>query len=298
MENSIHADETQEKDVVSRETLWSKAFYKFRHDKFGMVSFFVVFIYFIIACGVWGGFLGTEWDEIAGDMWEPMSEAHPLGTNINGQDILERALFGTRIAFEVGLTVAIISTLIGAVLGGLAGYFSGTYIDRIIMWIYGTLDSIPFYLFVAAIAFALKENPYAMHIAMISVFWTSTCTFIRGEFIKIKNLEYVESAKAIGVPTYRIIFKHIMPNTYHIMLVQMTIVFVTAIKNEVILSFLGLGIKDGVSWGLMFSAASQEVGGGILNNFLTASAFLFGLVLAFNIFSDALQDALDPKKVS
>lgn len=297
MENSTHLDETEQKEVKSRENLWSKAFYKFRHDKFGVVSFVVVLTYFLIACGVWGGFFAQEWEEIQGDMFEPVSSEHWFGTNRNGQDVFTRALYGTRVAFEVGLIVSLASTLIGAFLGGIAGYFSGTWIDQIVIWLYGTLDSIPFILFVAAVAFALPDSPFSMHIAMVSVFWVSTCQYIRGEFIKIKNLEYVESARAVGVPIYKIIFKHIMPNTYHIILVQMTIIFVGSIKSEVILSFLGLGIKEGVSWGLMFSTAGGEVGGGILNTFFAASGFMFFLVLAFNLFSDALQDALDPKKV-
>lgn len=292
--------ETNEHTEMSfhKDTIWTKAIYKLRRDKIGLCSLSVVLIYLLLSCGVWFGLLGTQWDDTEGDMWEPCSAQHWLGTNINGQDLLDRALYGTKVAFEVGLIVAVLSTLLGALLGGLAGYFSGTIVDRLIMWLYGTLDSIPFYLLVAAVAFALKEFSYSMHVAMISTFWTSTCTVIRGEFIKIKNLEYVDAARAVGVPRISIIFKHIMPNTSHILLVQITIMFVAAIKNEVILSFLGLGIKEGVSWGLMFSAAAQDVPGGFLNGFLTATGFMFFLVLAFNIFSDALQDALDPKKVA
>ncbi|MGD8907587.1 MAG: ABC transporter permease, partial [Gammaproteobacteria bacterium] len=168
----------------------------------------------------------------------------------------------------------------------------------IILWLKGVLDSIPFYLFVAAVAFALAGNPYAMHIAMVSTFWTTTGRLVRGEVIKLKNFEFVEAARAIGVPQLVIIYRHILPNTFHILLVQATIVFVAAIKSEVILSFLGLGVQDGVSWGLMIAESTQEVLAGFFNNFVWASVFLFGLVMAFNMFSDALQDALDPKKVA
>ena len=171
-------------------------------------------------------------------------------------------------------------------------------IDEIILWLKGVLDSIPFYLFVAAVAFALAGNPYAMHIAMVSTFWTTTGRLVRGEVIKLKNFEFVEAARAIGVPQLVIIYRHILPNTFHILLVQATIVFVAAIKSEVILSFLGLGVQDGVSWGLMIDESTQEVLAGFFNNFVWASVFLFGLVMAFNMFSDALQDALDPKKVA
>ncbi len=137
-----------------------------------------------------------------------------------------------------------------------------------------------------------------MHIAMIATFWTTTARLVRGEVIKLKNFEFVEAARAIGLPQRLIIFRHILPNTFHILLVQATIVFVSAIKSEVILSFLGLGVKDGVSWGVMIAESTQEVQAGHFSNFVTASAFLFVLVMAFNLFSDALQDALDPRKVS
>ena len=187
---------------------------------------------------------------------------------------------------------------IGGALGCLAGYFSGTWIDELVIWIYTCLDCIPFYLFVAAVAFALSGNPFAMHIAMIATFWTATARVIRGEVIKLKNFEFVEAARAIGTPQSKIIFRHILPNTFHILLISATIAFVAAIKSEVILSFLGLGVKEGISWGLMISEASSEIIAGHLSNFLAASGFMFVLVIGFNIFSDALQDALDPKKVA
>ena len=126
----------------------------------------------------------------------------------------------------------------------------------------------------------------------------TTGRLVRGEVIKLKHFEFVEAARAVGVPQLLIVFRHILPNTLHILLVQATIVFVAAIKSEVILSFLGLGVQDGVSWGLMISESTIEVLAGFFNNFLAASALLFGLVMAFNLFSDALQDALDPRTVA
>ena len=114
--------------------------------------------------------------------------------------------------------------------------------------------------------------------------------------MKLRSLEYVEAAHAIGVPELVIIFRHILPNTSHILLVQATITFVAAIKSEVILSFLGLGVKDGMSWGLMIAESSQEVMAGFFNNFLAASVLMFGLVMEFNMYYDAPQDALYPRK--
>jgi len=283
---------------VRRESLWSKALYKFRRDRTGMLSFGVVVLYMVVALGVALGWWATGWSAVEGGKWEGMSAEYWFGTNRIGQDIFDRALYSTKTAFEVGLVVALLSTAFGAILGAIAGFFSGSWLDEIVIWMMGVLDSIPFYLFVAAIVFAMQDSPYAMHVAMISTFWTGVSRLIRGEVIKLRGLEYVEAAHAIGVPEYTIIFRHILPNTSHILLVQATITFVAAIKSEVILSFLGLGVKDGMSWGLMIAESSQEVLAGFFNNFLAASVFMFGLVMAFNMFSDALQDALDPRKVS
>jgi ABC-type dipeptide/oligopeptide/nickel transport system permease subunit len=280
------------------ESLWGKAWYKFRRDRTGMISLAVVIFFMLTALGVWAGLWGQGWSNVDGKMWSGPGSEHWLGTNIIGQDIFERGIYSTKTAFEVGMVVAILSTILGAVLGALSGYFTNSWIDEIILWLMGVLDSIPFYLFVAAIAYALQGYAYSMHIAMIATFWTTTARLVRGEVIKLKNFEFVEAARAIGLPQNKIIFRHIMPNTFHILLVQATIVFVGAIKSEVILSFLGLGVVDGVSWGLMIAESTQEVQAGHYSNFLTASTFLFVLVMAFNMFSDSLQDALDPKKVS
>lgn len=281
----------------SRESIWAKALYKFMQDRLGILALVVVVLYMLVALGVWLGWLGQGWSSNDGPMWAKPGSEYWLGTNIIGQDIFQRGVYSTKTAFEVGMVVAVLSTLLGGLLGALAGYYNNRWTDEIVLWLMGVLDSIPFYLFVAAIAFALKGYPYAMHVAMIATFWTTTARLVRGEVIKLKNFEFVEAARALGVPERLIIFRHILPNTYHILLVQSTIVFVGAIKSEVILSFLGLGVKNGVSWGLMIAESTQEVQAGHFSNFITASFLLFVLVMAFNTFSDSLQDALDPKKV-
>ena len=285
------------RELPKRESLWGKAFHKFRQDKLGMTSLVVVLIYFIIAILVWCGLVATQWDELLTNGRMEPSMQHWFGTNINGQDIFQRVIYSTKTAFEVGLVVAVISSLLGAASGAVSGFYSGSWIDELFLWVFGCLECIPFYLFVAAVAFALQDNPFAMHIAMISTFWTGTARLVRGEVIKLKNFEFIEAARAIGVPRWKIIFRHLLPNTTHIILVQASLLFVTAIKSEVVLSFLGLGVKEGISWGLMISEASSEVASGIFENFIAASGFMFVLVLAFNMFSDSLQDALDPKKV-
>lgn len=285
-------------DRTGKESLWSKSLRKLMRDRLGVVAMGIVGVYALVAVGVWIGVLGQNWSALGEEGFGGISSQHWFGTNINGQDIFSRAIAGTKTAFEVGLIVAISATAIGGLLGAIAGFFNGTILDEIIMWIYGCVDAIPFYLFVAAVGFALKDQPYAMHVAMIATFWSSTCRIVRGEVIKIRGLEYVQAARAIGVGPFTIILRHIVPNTFHILLVQSTIAFVGAIKSEVILTFLGLGVKDGVSWGTMLSESTNDVLRGHFGNFAAASGFLFILVIAFNMFADALQDALDPKKVT
>ena len=294
---SVLAD-TLPAEPAHAESLWSKGLKKLARDRIGMTALVVVMLYWLIACGVWLGLMGQDWYVITDASFAPASSEHWLGTTRNGQDIFERAIYSTKVAFEIGLLVAVITTVIGGVLGALAGYFAGSWIDEVILWFKGVLDAIPFYLFVAAVAFAMQGHPLGMHVALIATLWTTTGRIVRGEVIKLKELEFVEAARAVGIGDLVIIFRHILPNTSHILLVQATIVFVTAIKAEVILSFLGIGTQDGVSWGLMISQSTNEVTAGFFNNFVAASLFMFVLVMAFNLFSDALQDALDPKKVT
>jgi ABC-type dipeptide/oligopeptide/nickel transport system permease subunit len=270
---------------------------RLKSDPYGMGGLAVVAIFALLAISVWTGLLGQGWSQVSGERYEALSASHWFGTNLLGQDILSRTLFGTATAFEVGLLVTVCSTLLGTVLGGLAGWYSHTWLDEAILWLKGVLDSIPFYLFAAAVAYALQGSPWAMHLAMIVTFWTTTARIIRGEVMRIKEREFIQACRAIGLPGIRIVFRHVLPNTFHILLVQGTIVFVAAINTEVILSFLGLGIKDGVSWGLMLAESSQEVLAGHFGNFIAAGGSLFLLLMGFNLLADALQDALDVRGV-
>jgi peptide/nickel transport system permease protein len=272
------------------------AWKKFRGDRFGMLGLLTVLFFLLIAVGAWSGLIGSDWSRISDTSFGGPQAGHWLGTNRLGQDIFERAVHGTGTAFETGLLVAVVSTFLGAILGGLAGWFHNGIVDELVLWLKGVLDSIPFYLFVAAVAYAMSGHAWSMHIAMIVTLWTGTGRLVRGEVVRLKQREFVEAASAIGLPGLKILTRHILPNTIHILLVQGTLVFVAAIKAEVILSFLGLGIRDGVSWGLMLAESTQEVLSGQLANFLTASICLFLLLMGFNLMADALQDAVDPRQ--
>jgi peptide/nickel transport system permease protein len=255
-------------------------------------------LFLVVAIAAWLGWVGQDWSAAGGGRWEPAGRDHWFGTNILGQDIFQRSIYSVRTAFEIGLVVAVLSTLLGALLGALSGWYSHGWVDASILWLKGVLDSIPFYLFVAAVAYALQGKAWAMHVAMIATFWTTTGRLVRAEVMKLKTRDFVLAARTIGLPDRVILRRHLLPNTVHILLVQASIAFVAAIKTEVILSFLGLGVQDGVSWGLMLAESTQEVLAGHFNNFLAASLMLFALLMAFNLLADALQDAFDPKQAA
>jgi ABC-type dipeptide/oligopeptide/nickel transport system permease subunit len=278
----------------SRKRSWQKL----KNDKAGLTGLVLILIFFGIAAGVWTGILGQNWSEANGGRWESPGAQFWFGTNLLGQDIFERSIYSVRTAFEIGMVVSIASTLMGACLGALAGWYNGTWIDGLILWLTGVLDSIPFYLFVAAVAYAFQGQGWAMQAAMIATFWTTTARLVRAEVLKIKPREFILSARVMGLPDWLILSRHVLPNTSHILLIQTSIAFVAAIKTEVILSFLGLGVHDGVSWGLMLAESTQEVLAGHFGNFLAASGMLFLLLMGFNLFSDALQDAADPKQTA
>lgn len=267
-----------------------------RESRSGLMGMAIVGLFFLVALGVWFGWLGQAWSVADGGRWETAGRNHWFGTNVLGQDIFHRAIYSVRTAFDIGLLVSLLSTLLGAVLGACSGWYSRSWVDDGILWLKGVLDSIPFYLFVAAVAFALQGKPWAMHVAMIATFWTTTGRLVRAEVMRIKSREFVQSARAIGLPAPLILLRHVLPNTAHILLVQATITFVAAIKTEVILSFLGLGVQDGVSWGLMLAESTQEVLAGQFNNFLAASLMLFALLIGLNLLADAMQRAIDPKQ--
>ncbi len=230
-----------------------------------------------------------------------------LGTDRQGRSILFRAIYSTKVAVQIGIVAALISVLIGTLLGAAAGYFGG-WVDHAVVWLYSTFSSIPWIVLLMVLASAfrgvevngvqLSETLIPVYAAFCMSFWISPCRVIRGEVMKIKELEYVQAASAMGFGGARILLRHVIPNTAHLMFINFSLLFIGAIKAEVILSFLGLGVKNQPSWGVMINYASPEVLNGFYWQIGTATVFMLVLVYAFNILSDALQDAFDPKHVS
>lgn len=224
-----------------------------------------------------------------------------LGTDQQGRSILLRALYSAKIAIQVGLIVSFVAVLFGSIIGAAAGYFGG-FIDHLVIWLYSTFSSIPYLVLLVVLSFMFTGSPLEktlipLYVAFSLTFWIGPCRVTRGEALKLKSLDYVQAAQALGASKTRILLKHIIPNTSHLMFINSSLLFIGAIKGEVVLTYLGLGLKEGASWGIMISQSNTEIVSGFFWQIGAATFFMFVLVLAFNIMTDALQDAFDPKHV-
>jgi peptide/nickel transport system permease protein len=272
---------------------------KILRDKWAMACLAIILCYIFVALLVQLGLVGSGYEERIGLKYlTPNTESwmHWLGTDRQGRSILARTLYSAKIAIGVGLTVATVSSVVGALLGCIAGYF-GKRVDDFVVWLYSTVQSIPYLLLLIMLTYVAGKGLLGLYIAFCGTFWVGPCRMVRGEVIKLREAEYIHSAKAMGYGDWQIIFRHILPNTMHIVLVYFALLFVAAIKAEVIISFLGLGVQGEPSWGIMIKQSQSELINGFYWQIGAATFAMFGLVLCFNIFADALQDALDPKSL-
>jgi len=220
--------------------------------------------------------------------------AHLLGTDILGRDVLHLTLKGARVALLIGGLTSLIVIPLALLMGVSAGYFGGR-IDDVVFFIVSTLASIPTLLLLIALIMALGRGPVQVCVAMAVTGWVGFCRIVRGETFKLRELDYVQAARALGVSEVRIIFRHILPNLMHLVVITFVLLFSGLVLSEAILSYLGIGI-DG-SWGQMIDQARDELARDpiIWWNLASASTALFVLILAVNFVGDAVRDILDPR---
>jgi peptide/nickel transport system permease protein len=239
----------------------------------------------------------TRWQEgPASGAYKVTTKKFRLGTDKYGRDILSRLLVGVRVSLGVGLVTVLISLSIGVMLGALAGYFRGRT-DDAIMWFINVIWSIPTLLLVFAITLVLGKGFWQVFIAIGLTMWVSVARIIRGQVLSVRELEYVEAAKALGFSHTRIILRHVLPNVMGPVMVVAASNFASAIVIEAGLSFLGVGVQPPQpSWGLMIKENYNFI---ITHNPMLALAPGFAimlLVLAFNMLGNGLRDALQVKE--
>lgn len=283
-------------------SLWSDAWRRLKKNRLAMGCLGVIIFYTVLA--VYGEVVYQYYqvkDQAAfyqktdlDQAYRPPSLSHWMGTDALGRDVMQRLVQGTRIAYKVGIITALIAIPIGVFFGCLAGYFGGR-VDSFVVWLYSTVASMPGLLFILAIAMVVGKGLLGIYLGIGLTTWVGLCRLIRGEVIKHKEQAYVQAAKALGLSWPRILFRHILPNVFHVIIVTFTLRFPAAVGTEVIMSFLGIGVVNEPSWGVMINSARMRLWQGVWWEMTFVTLAVFGLVLVFNLLGDALRDALDPR---
>ena len=222
---------------------------------------------------------------------------HLLGTDKVGSDVFYRALKGIRTGLIIGGLTTLIAVPFAIFFGVVAGYFGG-WIDDIIQYTYATLESIPAILLIIAFMLLFGQGLFNLCLIMGISSWVGLCRILRGETLRLRELEYVQAAEAFGVRRGFIILKHLVPNLLHIVLISSILGFSNFVLAEAVLSYLQIGVEPTMgSWGNMINTARLELARDpiVWWNLTAAFAFMFGLVLPANLFGDAVRDALDPR---
>ena len=227
----------------------------------------------------------------------PLQGKHLLGTDGNGRDVLFRTLKGCRTAMIIGGLTSLIVLPIGLIFGLMAGYY-GKQVDDVIQYAYTVVGSVPDILLLITLVLVLGRGLDKMCYAIGFTSWIGLCRLIRGETLKHRDREYVRAARSLGVSNLRIMARHILPNLLPIVIISLVLSFSGFVLSETILTFVGVGVPPEFgSWGNMIDSARTELAREpvIGWHLASASGALFLLVLSFNIFGDALRDAIDPR---
>ena len=218
---------------------------------------------------------------------------HLMGTTAYGEDLASRMIHASRIALSIGFIATGIALILGVIIGALMGYFSG-WVDLIGMRLVEIFSSIPtIYLLIAVVAF-YGRNLYLMMVIIGLTGWVGYAMFTRAEFLKLRQQDFVQAARACGLPLWSVLFKHMLPNGIAPVLVSASFGIAAAILTEATLSFLGLGLVDEPSWGQMLNQARGVGGSFFWWIAIYPGGAIFLTVFAYNLVGEALRDAIDP----
>jgi peptide/nickel transport system permease protein len=283
---------------LGRQRQWKHVTYVILRDPLAMFSILVILLFFFVAA--FGPTIAPHPAEGAGKTslttrMLPPSTEFPLGTDRLGRDILSRIIIATRPALVISIMVVFLAVLIGAPLGAIAGYVGGR-VDDVIMRITDLFLAFPFLLLALMIVTALGPGLKNAAIALVVSWWPWYTRLVRSIAASLRQRFYIDAARAIGVPTLVIIFRHILPNCISPILVQMTVDLGTVILATSSLAFLGLGVQPPApDWGLMVNEGRAYILTSWWYSTFPGLAIFF-TVLAFNLLGDVLRDILDPRQ--
>lgn len=263
-------------------------------DPASLAALIVLLAYLVVAVLVATGVIADEPDARVGAKFLGPGPGHWLGTDRLGRDVLARVLHGARIALLVGGSTAFAAVFLGSSLGLVAGWFGGK-LDALVMGLVSVVQSIPSVLLLVAISRAAGRGLTGVLVAFALTFFCTPCRVMRGEVLRLREAEHVQAARVLGYGTARILLGHVLPSTAHLVVVNLSLVFVSAIKSEVILSYLGIGLNGAPSWGAMILQARGDLINGFYWQLGAVSVLMFVLVLASNVVADAVEYALDPR---
>jgi peptide/nickel transport system permease protein len=282
---------------------WRDAWDRIWRSRINRVCLIIVAIYFVVGVVCLTPWIDHKIAEVVGPSYAAPAWGWPsrwFGTDLFGHSVFWKLFYGTRIALELMVVTSIISLSIGIFLGTVAGYFGGL-IDNLIIWLYSTVSSVPWILLVIALATVLQSYD-TLHqylggvvtdiLALGLTDWVGICRLIRGEVLKVRDLDYVTAAKALGLPRRRIIARHVLPNVLHLAIITFSLGAVSYVQVEVVLAFLGLGVSNKPSWGRMIDDATLEMLRGVWWQAVAPPAALLVRGLAGNKHRDAFRDAL------
>ncbi len=270
-------------------------------NKLAMVMVIIIFIYIMMAILSALNFghiydLSTQHiEDVNRSFVQPFQDkTAPFGTDIFGRNVLYRAVYGSKISIWLGFLTIIIMIPIAIIMGSLSGYYGGL-IDDAIQYLMSIIYSIPGLIIIMAFILLVGRSFLTIALAFALTGWVGLARVIRGAFMQAREFEYVLAARTLGAKDGRIIFKHILPNVFHYVIISAILTFAGVIMSEVLLAYLGLSIVGVPTWGTMIADASQEVSAGRWQNFIGAVPFIWLFILSLNLLGDALRDALDPR---
>ena len=275
-------------------SLWADAWVRLKKNKLAVFGLCVVLFLIVVAILTpWIAPYGYEEQNL--DLGAtPPSAAHWLGTDLFGRDLLTRLMYGGRISLAVGLIATSVALVIGVAWGTIAGYIGGRT-DAVMMRIVDALYALPFIIFIILLMVVFGRSLLLLFLAIGAVEWLTMARIVRSQVLTIRSQEYIEAARAMGLSTPRILWKHVVPNSLGPIIVYATLTVPQVMLLEAFLSFLGLGIQPPQSsWGLLISYGAE-----VMEDYPWLLIFP-GLALSITLFAlnflgDGLRDALDPK---